>query len=100
MVTSEKHQKALLGGVERLVGLAYPDLLPQVPKILMALYQDDILDEEVVTQWGTHVSKKYTDKDTSKKVRKASEPFLKVMSPLSCSFRCILTLVSVARRGG
>jgi translation initiation factor 5 len=79
MVTSEKHQKALLGGIERLVGLAYPDLLPKVPKILMALYQDDILDEEVVTHWGTHVSKKYTDKDTSKKVRKASEPFLKVL---------------------
>ncbi|KAJ6623947.1 domain found in IF2B/IF5-domain-containing protein [Mycena sp. CBHHK59/15] len=77
MVTSEKHQKALLGGIERLVGIAYPALLPQVPKILMALYQDDILDEEVVTQWGTHVSKKYTDKETSKKVRKASEPFLK-----------------------
>ncbi|KAJ7761923.1 domain found in IF2B/IF5-domain-containing protein [Mycena maculata] len=77
MVTSEKHQKALLGGIERLVGLAYPDLLPQVPKILMALYQDDILDEDVVTNWGTHVSKKYTDKETSKKVRKASEPFLK-----------------------
>ncbi|KAF7312452.1 Eukaryotic translation initiation factor 5 [Mycena indigotica] len=77
MVTSEKHQKALLGGIERLVGLAFPDLLPQVPKILMALYQDDILDEEVITNWGTHVSKKYTDKETSKKVRKASEPFLK-----------------------
>ncbi|KAJ7650078.1 domain found in IF2B/IF5-domain-containing protein [Roridomyces roridus] len=77
MVTSEKHQKALLGGIERLVGLAYPDLLPQIPKILMALYQDDILDEDVVKHWATHVSKKYTDKDTSKKVRKASEPFLK-----------------------
>ncbi|KAK7033249.1 eukaryotic translation initiation factor 5 [Favolaschia claudopus] len=77
MVTSEKHQKALLGGIERLVGLAYPDLLPQVPKILMALYQDDILDEEIVTEWGTHVSKKYTDKDTSKRVRKAGAPFLK-----------------------
>ncbi|CAK5268458.1 unnamed protein product [Mycena citricolor] len=77
MVTSEKHQKALLGGVERLVGLAFPDLLPQVPKILMALYQADVLEEEVVTQWGTHVSKKYVDKDTSKRVRKASEPFLK-----------------------
>ncbi|KAJ7593334.1 domain found in IF2B/IF5-domain-containing protein [Mycena floridula] len=77
MVTSEKHQKALLGGIERLVGLAYPELLPQVPKILMSLYQEDILDEEVVTQWGTHVSKKYTDKDVSKRVRKASEPFLK-----------------------
>ena len=77
MVTSEKHQKALLGGIERLVGLTHPDLIPSVPKILMELYQADILEEEVVTQWGTHTSKKYVDKDTSKRVRKASEPFLK-----------------------
>ncbi|KAJ3759044.1 domain found in IF2B/IF5-domain-containing protein [Lentinula raphanica] len=77
MITSEKHQKALLGGIERLVGLSHPDLLPAVPKILMAFYQLDLLEEEVVTQWGTHVSKKYTDKETSKRVRKASEPFLK-----------------------
>jgi hypothetical protein len=68
----------LLGGIERLVGIQHPDLIPAVPKILMALYQSDLLEEEVVTQWGTHVSKKYVDKDTSKKVRKASEPFLKV----------------------
>ncbi|PPQ69185.1 hypothetical protein CVT25_006963 [Psilocybe cyanescens] len=77
MVTSEKHQKALLGGVERFVGFSHPDLLASVPKILMAFYQIDLIDEEVVTQWGTHVSKKFVDKDTSKKVRKASEPFLK-----------------------
>lgn len=77
-MTSEKHQKSLLGGVECLVGLTHTDLLPAVPKILMELYQIDVLDEEVVTQWGTHVSRKYVDKETSKKVRKASEPFLKV----------------------
>lgn len=77
MVTSEKHQKSLLGGIERLVGLAYPELIPSVPKVLMALYQADVIEEAVVTQWGTHVSKKYVDKDTSKRVRKASEPFLK-----------------------
>ncbi|PFH48746.1 hypothetical protein AMATHDRAFT_76548 [Amanita thiersii Skay4041] len=77
MVTSEKHQKSLLGGIERLVGLDHPDLLSAIPKILMAFYQADILDEEVITQWGTHVSRKYVDRDISKKVRKASEPFLK-----------------------
>jgi len=77
MVSSEKHQKALLGGIERLVGLDYPDLIPAIPKILMEFYQADVLEEEVVTSWGTHVSKKYVDKETSKKVRKASEPFLK-----------------------
>jgi len=73
----EKHQKALLGGLERLVGVNYPTLTAQIPKILMELYQADILTEDVIKQWGTHVSKKYVDRDTSKSVRKASEPFLK-----------------------
>ncbi|KAH8120733.1 eukaryotic translation initiation factor 5 [Phellopilus nigrolimitatus] len=77
MVTSERHQKALLGGIERFVGFAHPELIPAIPKILMIFYQADALEEEVLKQWGTHVSKKYVDKDTSKKVRKASEPFLK-----------------------
>ena len=69
-----------------MVGIAHPDLLSAVPKILMALYQMDVLDEEVVTQWGTHVSKKYVDKETSKRVRKASEPFLKVPTLSSSSY--------------
>ncbi|KAF9466602.1 domain found in IF2B/IF5-domain-containing protein [Collybia nuda] len=77
MVTSEKHQKSLLGGIERLVGIVHPELLPVVPKVLMELYQIDVIEEEVITQWGTHVSRKFVDKETSKRVRKASEPFLK-----------------------
>lgn len=89
MVTSEKHQKALLGGIERLVGIEHPDLVPAVPKILMQFYQVDVIEEEVVKQWGTHVSKKYVDKDTSKKVRKASEPFLKV----GCTLRTTRALL-------
>ena len=77
MVSSEKHQKSMLGGIERLAGLEHPSLVPiGVPKILMALYQIDVLDEEVVQQWGTHISKKYVDKETSKRVRKAAAPFL------------------------
>ncbi|KAF8338179.1 eukaryotic translation initiation factor 5 [Cantharellus anzutake] len=77
MVTSEKHQKALMGGIERFVGADQPELIPLIPKILMVLYQADILEEDFIKQWGTHVSKKYVDRDTSKKVRKASDPFLK-----------------------
>jgi len=77
IVTSERHQKSLLGGLERFLGIDHPDLIPSLPKILMEFYQADVLEEEVLQQWGTHVSKKYVDKDTSKKVRKASEPFLK-----------------------
>ncbi|KAM0755167.1 eukaryotic translation initiation factor 5 [Meredithblackwellia eburnea MCA 4105] len=78
LTTSEKHQKSLLGGLERLVGETYPDLLKtDFPKLLMALYQADILEEEVLTHWGGVVSKKYVPKDISKKVKKAAAPFLK-----------------------
>lgn len=88
MVTSEKHQKALLGGLERFLGEDHPELIPLLPKVLMGFYQIDALDEEVIKQWGTHVSRKYVDKEISKKVRKASEPFLKVRRShhLSCDF--------------
>lgn len=72
MVSSERHQKSLLGGIERFVGLTHPDLLPMAPKFLMALHQNNLLDKEVVAQcqWGNHISKK---------VRKTSEPFLMVL---------------------
>jgi translation initiation factor 5 len=81
-VTGEKHQKSLLGGLERLLALSpnSDELLAAgiTSKTLMALYQADLLDEDVVTQWGTHVSKKYVDKEKSKKVRKSADAFLKV----------------------
>jgi translation initiation factor 5 len=81
LVTSEKHQKALLGGIERLVGNASnsDELCASgaTAKILMGLYQKDILEEDVCIQWGTHVSKKYVDKDVSKRVRKSAEQFIK-----------------------
>lgn len=80
LTTSEKHQKALLGGLERLLGETSPDQIPTLPKILMELYQADILEEELLQSWGTHVSKKYTSKENSKKVRKAAEPFLTWLS--------------------
>jgi translation initiation factor 5 len=79
MVTSEKHEKALLGGVERFIGLRgveKPDIYNLTSKILMLLYNEDIISEEVITKWGTRASKKYIDLPTSKKVRKSAETFL------------------------
>jgi translation initiation factor 5 len=75
--TSEKHEKALLGGIERVIGKQHPDLLSGTSKILMTLYENDLVSEEVLTKWGAKASKKYVDRDTSKKIRKAAEPFLK-----------------------
>jgi translation initiation factor 5 len=73
---SEKHQKAFLGGTERFVGNDHPDLITQVPAILMAYYQHDLVSEEVAKSWGGKASKKYVDISTSRKVRKAAEKFL------------------------
>ncbi|KAK2781627.1 hypothetical protein FQN52_001404 [Onygenales sp. PD_12] len=76
MITSERHQKSFLGGTERLVGIERPQLIPSVPAILLAYYQEDLVSEEVLKSWGSKASKKYVDIATSKKVRKASEKFL------------------------
>ena len=77
MITSERHQKAFLGGTERFVGKDYPDkLIPQVSTILMVYYDKDLITEEVAKAWGSKASKKYVDLQTSKKVRRAAEKFL------------------------
>ncbi|KAL8752882.1 MAG: hypothetical protein Q9184_005594 [Pyrenodesmia sp. 2 TL-2023] len=75
MITSERHQKALLGGTENFVGKQRPNLIAAVPKILLAYYQEDLVTEDVLKSWNK-ASKKYVDIGTSKKVRQAAKPFL------------------------
>lgn len=75
-VTGEKHQKSLLGGIERLVGLTFPSLLPKVPMILKMLYDKDLIEENVVLKWGAKPSKRYVDKEISRKIKKLAQPFL------------------------
>lgn len=72
----EDFEKSFLGGLERLLGTERTALIPQLPKILMTLYDKDLLSEEVILAWGSKVSKKYVPKDVSKKVRKAAKPFI------------------------
>ncbi|KAL1991228.1 hypothetical protein VTN49DRAFT_5732 [Thermomyces lanuginosus] len=76
LISSERHEKAFLGGTERFVGKDHPELIPQVPAILLGYYQNDLVSEEVLKAWGSKASKKYVDLPTSKKVRKAAEKFL------------------------
>ncbi|KAI8373064.1 domain found in IF2B/IF5-domain-containing protein [Radiomyces spectabilis] len=76
-VKDEKHQKAVLGGMERLVGLEYKDkLIKKVPAILMKLYDADIIEDDVFLKWGEKPSKRYVEREVSKEVKKAAKPFL------------------------
>ena len=79
MITSEKHEKAFLGGIERFIGLRgkdNPSMFAQTSRILTVVYDRELVSEEVITKWGTRASKKYVDLATSKKVRKSAEQFL------------------------
>ncbi|KAI1335539.1 domain found in IF2B/IF5-domain-containing protein [Xylariaceae sp. FL0016] len=78
MITSERHERALLGGIERFLA-DHPDLMTsdKIVKILHQLYDKDLVSEEYVTKWATKASKKYVDITTSKKIRRAAEPFVK-----------------------
>lgn len=76
LITSERHEKAFLGGTERFVGQDRPALISQVPAILLGYYQNDLISEETLKAWGAKASKKYVDIATSKKIRKTAQPFL------------------------
>lgn len=76
LITSEKHEKAFLGGIERFVGNDHPDLIPSVSSILLKIYENDLVSEETLKAWGAKASKKYVDLSTSRKVRKSAETFI------------------------
>ncbi|CAO2651651.1 Nn.00g042210.m01.CDS01 [Neocucurbitaria sp. VM-36] len=75
MITSEKHEKAFLGGTERFVGNDKPELIPQISAILLKYYENDLISEEILKGWCASASKKYVDIKTSKTVRKSAEKF-------------------------
>lgn len=80
---SDRHEKALLGGIERLLakeGKANPKLLTAdviSNKILYQLYDKELISEEFIRKWGSKASKKYCDLSTSREIRRAAEPFIK-----------------------
>ncbi|KAJ5295375.1 hypothetical protein PENANT_c001G11626 [Penicillium antarcticum] len=76
MISSERHEKAFLGGTERFVGQDHPALVAQIPAILLGYYQNDLVSEETLKAWGAKTSKKYVDIATSKKIHKAAKPFI------------------------
>ncbi|CBX97410.1 similar to eukaryotic translation initiation factor 5 [Plenodomus lingam JN3] len=75
MITSEKHEKAFLGGTERFIGNDKPELIPQISAILFKYYENDLITEEVLKIWCAKASKKYVDLKVSKNVRKSAEKF-------------------------
>ncbi|KAF9141692.1 hypothetical protein BGX30_004281 [Mortierella sp. GBA39] len=75
-VTTEKDQKALLGGMERVL-ITSKTLMLKAPHVLKAFYDNDIIEEEIILKWGEKPSKKYVSREEAKDVRARVEPFLR-----------------------
>merc|ERR1712061_246772 len=73
---NNKAQKYLMGGIEKTIETNKAALLPKVAHILKAFYDEDILDEEVILEWGKKVSKKYVSKELSEQIHEKTEKFL------------------------
>ena len=44
---------------------------------LQAMYDYDVIEEEVLLDWGKKVSKKYVSKETAAEIHAKAQPFLK-----------------------
>ncbi|AET39692.1 translation initiation factor eIF5 Ecym_4671 [Eremothecium cymbalariae DBVPG len=76
VLINDNFEKQFLGGLERFLGLERPKLIPILPKILLQLYNNDIISEEQIMDFGTRCSKRFVPKEVSKKVRRAARPFI------------------------
>ena len=57
-----KAQKAVLGGLEILIAKEYPEtLMSKTMAILKCLYDQDIVDENVMIEWGSKVCSYYLE---------------------------------------
>lgn len=76
-INDQKAQKYLLGGIEQLINKYKDVLLPKSALILKKLYDEDICMEDAILAWGAKPSKKFVEKEMSKKILDNCQPVLK-----------------------
>jgi len=74
---NKRAQKYLMGGIELVIKERKDTLLQRVPHILKSMYDDDIIDEEVILDWNKKISKKYVGKELAQEINEKAKPFIK-----------------------
>ena len=74
---NRKGQKYLIGGIEKTVESFEAALLPKVSLIFKELYDEDVLEEEVLLEWAKKMSKKNVSKELAQKIHDKAAPFIK-----------------------
>lgn len=75
LANNQKAQKSFMGAFELVVSSYMTELLPKVAHILKMFYDCDYVEEEVILEWDSKVSKKYVKKDVSQKLHDKAKPF-------------------------
>uniref|UniRef100_A0A8R1Y0Z8 Eukaryotic translation initiation factor 5 n=1 Tax=Onchocerca volvulus TaxID=6282 RepID=A0A8R1Y0Z8_ONCVO len=75
-VNDHKAQRHLLGGIEQLISKHFDILLPKSAHIIKALYDTDVVEEEVLLAWGEKPSKKYVKKKLCAEIISKAQPVL------------------------
>lgn len=72
-----KAQKYLIGGVEQILALHTSKLMDKVPIIFKMFYDLDLLEEKILIEWGSKVSKKHVSKEVAAQIHEKATPFIK-----------------------
>jgi translation initiation factor 5 len=72
-----KAQKYLLGGVEQILALHSAKLMEKAAGIFKMFYDFDLLEEKVLLEWASKVSKKYVSKEVAAQIHEKANPFIK-----------------------
>ena len=76
ITNSDSDRLSFLYSLERLVGVHRSNLLPNLPAMLQAAFNADIIDEESINAWNDKISKRYVSKEIGQKVRKVCKQFV------------------------
>lgn len=72
-----KAQKYLIGGIEQILALHAAKLMDKGAIIFKLFYDLDLLEEKVIVEWGSKVSKKYVSKEVAAQIHEKVLPFIK-----------------------
>ena len=76
IVNSDSDRLSFLYSLERLVGVHRTNLLSNLPAMLQAAYNADIIDDDSIIAWNDKISKRYVSKEVGQKVRKTCQQFI------------------------
>jgi translation initiation factor 5 len=69
-------QRNIMNTIELIIANAHPEAVPTMPKILEALYDNDLVEEEVLVQWWKEPKAKDVSKEDQAKIREVCKAYI------------------------